>query len=157
MAKPNIVIDASVLGYAGEPGDLGDACVETLQRAIRIFAVVLDFEGFIESEYDRRIKEKPRDSFVSRWWIKLISQVGSRRLVSGTISQRDEARLRRVRFDTADFTYVAVAKRAGKALLVHEDSDYCNAEDVIVGIATCRCIHPPIFIQELDAGNLPAL
>ena len=155
MPKPSLVIDASVLGYANEPTELGDACFEVLQRSLRLFTIVFDHEGHIEAEYRARIAEKPRDSFIQRWYVRLTRQVGGRLFYSGALSVADAKILTNARFDPSDDAYVAVAKLARPAVLVHEDSDYCNAEDVIVRVASCRCIHPSDLVAAIDSGELP--
>jgi hypothetical protein len=155
VTRPYLVIDASVLGHAGENSPLGDACFESLLRSIRLYTLVLDNEGYIEYEYDKRIREKGHNSFISRWKSQVLQTVGLRAFYSGKLTASDRRLLEQVGFDQDDFSYVAVAKRAGMALIVHEDTNYCNAENTIVKIAGCRCIHPPNFIRELDAGRLP--
>jgi len=148
--KPNLVIDASVLGYACQNDDFGDICLETLARAERLFRIVLDHDGHIESEYERRMSGRPQNP-AARWWVRIVSRVGSRYWCSGKLDQADQRLLEKSRFHDDDFPYVAVAKVAGGAPIVHQDSGYCKAELVIWAVAKSRCLHPPTFIQELDA------
>lgn len=154
MARPNLIIDASIIGFAGDPTDFGDECVDVLRKAERAFILYFDHDGQIESEYLARIREKSRDSFVSRWWVRMIAQVGARMWVSGRVTNADRRELQKAQFDTSDYPYVAVAKNAKYSLLVHEDSDYCKAEAVIVSLTGCRCLHPPVFNKEFGQGVL---
>lgn len=148
--KANLVIDASVLGHACQNNDLGDICFETLSRAERLFRIVLDHENHIVSEYERQMSQRPQNR-AARWWVRVVSRVGSRYWCCGKLDRADQRRLEKSRFHNDDFAYVAVAKAAGGAPIVHQDSGYCKAESVIWTVAKSRCLRPPTFIQELDA------
>ena len=90
--KPNLVIDASVLGYACQNDDFGDICLETLGRAERLFRIVLDYEGHIASEYERQMSGRPQNP-AARWWVRVVSRVGSRYQCCGKLDRSDQRRL----------------------------------------------------------------
>ena len=146
--RPNVVLDASILGHATGSDDFADQCLDTLWRAGKSFRLVLDHEDHILGEYDR-IVAKARRSPVERWWVRLIS-VGSLLRVSGKIDEADKQKLLDAGFDKSDLPYVSVAKQAGGAPIVHQDRGYCRCEDLICTLAGARCLHAPAFIQELD-------
>jgi len=150
VTKPNLVIDASVVGNAGDDSPLGDTCFELLRRVIRIYQLLVDAEGYIQSEYEGLIAAKGRDSFAQRWWIEVQTTVGLRQQYSGKLTRAHLGALEKAGFHNDDYPYVAVAIAAKQATIVHEDTDYCNAESVITTLAAIRCVHPPMLLQELD-------
>ena len=150
--RPTIVLDASVIGHGMRDDELGDDCRETVLRAERMFALVLDVQDHIVDEYQRCIRARPQGP-LGRWWVRVISMAVARHTEHGQLTRADEAKLLEAGFDNDDLPYVAVAQRSGGTPIVHEDSDYCDHESLIGEVARARCLHPGMFIRELDSAG----
>jgi len=106
--------------YKVDEGDF-DA-LDFLLAVLRHHRVVFDHERHIEQEYQRCLKQT-RNRYLEEWFKRLIARQ-ARVFYSGRLPSRHERVLLQMKFDRADFPFVAVAFRSKDKLLVSEDSDY---------------------------------
>ena len=121
------VIDTDVLARANDGDESHDHCFNVLQLlgTIRMsgHVIVVDDEGKVDREYRRNLDPA---GMVNRLLIRL-GKNNQMRYVSGRLTNRIERELRRLRFDSDDDVFVAVASRTSTGRLVAEESDYSTS------------------------------
>ena len=120
------VIDTDVLARANDGDEHHDHCFNVLQLlgTIRMsgHVIAIDDEGRIDREYRRNLDPA---GMVNRLLIRL-GKDNQIRYVSGRLTNRIERGLRRLRFDSDDDVFVAVATKTSTGRLVAEESDYSD-------------------------------
>ena len=120
----DLAVDTDVLVRAQEGDERHDHCFNVLELLGNIrssgHVIVVDYEGRIQGEYRR---ELDTGGLVFKYLID-IEKRGWFRYVSGRLSNRTAAGLRRLGFHDDDDVFVAVAARSSDGLLVAEESDY---------------------------------
>jgi hypothetical protein len=122
------VIDTYVLYKADEPKDDEHylPAIGLLRAIEKGHRLVLDSDGHIRKQYEDCIRQT-RSPFLQSWYKQMFSRAGAIVSCSGKLPARRHTHLvDKLKFDTSDVPFVAVAVLSADHLVVSEDSDYTD-------------------------------
>lgn len=129
-AYPEEMADSSSMTH-DELVDVRDRCFDIISSLEKSF-IAIDDEGRIYKEYNNKVFLRYSNEYPTQWYIRMVE---CDRVKTKEVSSVDKTILSRVKrkygLSPADCQFVFTSSRTNKRILLHRDSDYCNASGFI--------------------------